>query len=73
MSFEYIRDSKKPICVSTQVMRWLWFLAKIKECSVDELADSILRANLILEYPKLTEGQKKLDQLEKEIIESLKQ
>jgi hypothetical protein len=72
---------KEPIYLSTQVWRALWLLSKatpskndgmsINTATPDEMADLMLRDSIARNYPQLFEHQKKLDKLDKELIESL--
>lgn len=68
----YQRDSKKPIYVSTSVYRALWLISrKYNESTLDERANGILRTELNKHFPQLFEHQKKVEQLEKELLKTL--
>jgi hypothetical protein len=75
----YERDSKKPIYVSTSVFRALWLLSKAEGIpeegrivTPDEIADQILRQAIREQHPTLAEHQKKINDMEKVVIDSLR-
>lgn len=68
---QYIRDSKKPIYVSTEVWRALWFRAKAAESTPDEIADVILRNAINETHPEILEHLKREDKATKDLITAL--
>ena len=76
--------SQEPTYLSPDVWKALWLLAKsgkfdnnidgmvgVLVTTPDKLADDILRSVLTLEYPQLFEHQKKVAEMEKEILKRL--
>jgi hypothetical protein len=77
---------RDPIYVSTEVWRWLWLLAKAepapesantsydtisRKVTPDEIADQILRQAIREQHPRLAEYVKRIDDLEKEVVQTL--
>lgn len=67
----YIRDSKKPIYVSTEMFRALWVMGKAIEDTADSMADHILRAWFSKEKPEILEHLKREDKATKDLIATL--
>ncbi len=72
-----------PIYLSYEVWKWLRLLAKAETnersggtngpITPDEIADHILRQAIREQHPQLSEHQKQIDKLEKQLIEELQQ
>ncbi len=72
-----------PIYVSYEVWKWLRLLAKAETnergggmngpITPDEIADQILRQAIREQHPQLSDHQKQIDKLEKQLVEALQQ